>query len=169
MKNGNEPSPGKPTEEIISDLQDFATYAEMVMGVLGHRVFEPLIRDESYRSKPETALLKETTLYLERKSRKSNTLLKASCVQTSEGFVVKQGSMIETIDSKSIPIGIEEKRREFILNKKISDDGILQTDVKFNSPSYAAVFVVGGHTNGLTDWRTAEGKTLKDIEKSEIQ
>lgn len=167
VKNGNEPSPGKPTEETISDLQDFAVYAEMVMGVLGYKVFEPLIRTNANQSNIDSTLLTETQLFLERKSRKSNILLKASCVQTTEGFVVKQGSMIETIDSKSIPVGIKEKRKDSIASGKISDKGILQTDVPFNSPSYAAAFVVGGHANGLTEWKTANGKTLKELEQSE--
>ena len=168
MKNGNEPSPGKPTEEIISDLHDFAKDAEMVMGVLGHKVFEPLVRDEVSENNNDVVLLKETLLSLERKSRKSNTILHASCVQTSEGFIVKQGSIIETIDSISIPIGIKEKRKEALANGKISDDGVLLIDIKFNSPSYAAAFVVGGHANGLTEWKNAKGKTLKDIERDEV-
>jgi hypothetical protein len=37
----------------------------------------------------------------------------------------------------------------------------------FQEPPYAATLVIGGHTNGLTDWKTAEGKTHKEIEKSE--
>ncbi len=168
VKNGNEPSPGKPTEEVISDLQNFAMYAEMVMGVLGHKVFEPLIKVESNQSNAEPSSLTETQLFLERKSRKSNILLKASCVQTSEGFVVKQGSMIETIDSHSIPIGIKEKRKYAISDKKIDREGILQVDMQFNSPSYAAAFVIGGHANGLTEWKTADGITLKEIEQSEV-
>jgi hypothetical protein len=37
-------------------------------------------------------------------------------------------------------------------------------DVEFSSPSAAAAFVHGGSANGLTAWRNAVGKTLKDIE-----
>lgn len=41
-------------------------------------------------------------------------------------------------------------------------------NVLFNSPSYAAAFVIGGHANGLTEWKTEDGKTLKNIEQEEI-
>jgi len=43
----------------------------------------------------------------------------------------------------------------------------LQEDVLFNSPSYAAAFVIGGHVNGLTEWKTTEGKTLKELEEEQ--
>lgn len=94
--------------------------------------------------------------------RTTNTeLIETDCRQTSEGFVVLKGH-IEKIDSDSIPPGIKESQQ-----KAVNDEnGILQEDVLFRSPSYAAAFVIGGHANGLTEWKTDEGKTLKDIEGS---
>jgi hypothetical protein len=77
---------------------------------------------------------------------------------------VLKGSHIETIDSESIPTGIKDIRKK----SHIDENGVLQEDVLFRSPSYAAAFVIGGHTNGLTDWRTVDGKTLKEIENSEV-
>ena len=47
----------------------------------------------------------------------------------------------------------------------IDDNNILQEDILFKSPSYAAAFVIGGHVNGLVSWKTKDGKTLKDIEE----
>ena len=37
---------------------------------------------------------------------------------------------------------------------------------EFGSPSAAGSIVRGGSTNGLKAWGTADGKTLKDIEKA---
>ena len=37
-------------------------------------------------------------------------------------------------------------------------------DILFNSPSYAAMFVFGKSANGLTSWKTEDGRTLKEIE-----
>ena len=42
----------------------------------------------------------------------------------------------------------------------------MQEDVLFQSPSYAVAFVIGGHANGLTEWKTADGVTLKDYENT---
>ncbi|WP_256377464.1 DUF4357 domain-containing protein [Oribacterium sp. oral taxon 078] len=46
----------------------------------------------------------------------------------------------------------------------MDDDHILQEDLLFTSPSYAAMFVVGKSANGLTSWKTADGQTLKSLE-----
>jgi len=50
----------------------------------------------------------------------------------------------------------------------IDENGVLQKDMLFKSPSYAAAFVIGGYANGLTKWKTADGKTLKELETSEV-
>ncbi|MDR1961783.1 MAG: GIY-YIG nuclease family protein [Gracilibacteraceae bacterium] len=164
VKNGNDPSPGNITEEKESELEEFIDYSKIVMGTLGHKVFEPLVK---VVSRSDGNLLNETEeilLHLKRKSKKSGTTIEANCKRTNEGFVVLQGSMIEMVDSDSIPPGIKEKRK----NANVGEDGILQEDVFFKSPSYAAAFVIGGHTNGLADWKTSDGHTLKDLENSEV-
>ena len=131
------------------------------MGVLGHKLFEPLTE------KPKPILAVENPedkviLFLKRKRRKSGITIEANCKQTSEGFVVLKGSHIETIDSESIPPGIKVRREK----AKIDENGILQENILLRSPSYAAAFVIGGHANGLVEWKTEDGKSLKDIENS---
>lgn len=162
VKNGNDPTSGNITEEKESEMEEFIDYAKIVMGTLGHKIFEPLTEDKM-RNKPSPVISesKELLLHLKRKSRKSGHIIEAKCKQTNEGFVVLNGSHIETIDSDSIPPGIKESRQKASIN----ENGILQEDVFFSSPSYAAAFVIGGHVNGLTAWRTVEGKTLKGIER----
>ena len=46
VKNGNEPTIGNVTEEKESELEEFIDYATIVMGTLGHKVFEPLLGSE---------------------------------------------------------------------------------------------------------------------------
>jgi hypothetical protein len=83
----------------------------------------------------------------------------AECKQTSESL----GSHIERRDSDSIPRGIKEVRHK----AKVDDCGVLQEDVLFKSPSCAAAFVIGGHANGLTEWKNDSGKTLKELENGD--
>lgn len=164
VKNGNDPSPGNITEEKESELEEFIDYAKIVMGTLGHKLFEPLTESKAAINIPEPSLVDSgLLLHMKRKSRKSGQTIEADCKQTSEGFVVLKGSQIELNDSDSIPPGIKEARQK----AQMDESGILQEDVLFKSPSYAAAFVIGGHANGLTEWKTAEGKTLKDIENSD--
>lgn len=42
-------------------------------------------------------------------------------------------------------------------------DGKTVIDMHFKSPSTAANFVTGSSTNGLTAWKTEDGKTLKEF------
>lgn len=161
VKNEIEPSQGNITEEKESELEEFIDYAKIVMGALGHKLFEPLINKPKIGINEETP--EELLLFLKRKSRKSSKIIEASCKRTNEGFVVLLGSHIETIDSESIPPSIKERRQK----AKIDENGILQENILFRSPSYAAAFVIGGHVNGLTQWKTKDGRTLKEIENSE--
>ncbi|MGF7143750.1 hypothetical protein HNQ56_002177 [Anaerotaenia torta] len=160
VKNGNDPTHGNITEEKESELEEFVDNARIVMGTLGHKVFEPLTTPTIIAKDDSKSTIPDLLLYLKRKSHKSGKTIEATCKQTSEGFVVLAGSQIERIDSQSIPIGIKKARE----NAKISNEGVLQEDVLFRSPSYAVAFVVGGHANGLTEWKTADGVTLKDHE-----
>ena len=43
-KNGNEPNAGNVAEEKESELEEYVDYAKIVMDVLGHSVFEPLLK-----------------------------------------------------------------------------------------------------------------------------
>lgn len=163
VKNSNDPTMGNITEEKESELEEFIDYAKIVMGTLGHKIFEALAEKSSTPKVKEIIDDDELTLFMKRNSRKSGKLIEASCKQTREGFVILKGSLIETIDSESIPPGIKERR----LKAKIDEHGILQENVLVNSPSYAAAFVIGGHANGLVEWKTEDGTTLKEIENKE--
>ena len=143
VRNGNEPNIGNVTEEKESELEEFIEYSKMVLGVLGYKVFIPILNTtEKIIEKNQ----KESKFYLSRKSKKSQQLIKASCIRTDEGFVVLKDSMIEEIDSEAIPLAIKELRIKCKANKEILN-GKLTKNVLFNSPSYAAAFVLGMQTN----------------------
>lgn len=96
--------------------------------------------------------------------------LTAIGARTPEGFVVFKGSQAVNVLRPSAPARLKKVRDELI------EDGSLATehgslrftkDVAFSSPSSAGSVIRGGNTNGLVHWRTAEGKTLSDIEAEE--
>lgn len=47
VKNGNEPTIGTVTEEKESELEEYIDQAELVLGALGYKVFEPRAKQES--------------------------------------------------------------------------------------------------------------------------
>ena len=167
VRNGNDPNPGNVTEEKESELEDFIEYSKMVLGVLGYKVFVPLLDKENDDDKDNSAEVEELTLYLSRKSKKSNKVIEAMCKRTDEGFVVLKGSMIEEIDSKAIPKSIKDLREKCIANNEIVD-GKITKNYLFNSPSYAASFVLGTNANGRTEWKTKDHLTLKELDGEEV-
>lgn len=115
---------------------------------------------ESKQVKANLALIPDI-LYLER-TIKNVGKINAIGHQTAEGFVVMKGSHISPETANSIPNKIKETR-----GKAKITDGILQEDMLFSSPSYAAMFVIGKSENGLTRWKTKDGRELKSLLKTD--
>ena len=168
VRNGNDPNPGNVTEEKESDLEDFIEYSKMVLGVLGYKIFVPIVDKDTKEKYENSNNDKGSILYLSRKSGKSNRQIEAKCKRTDEGFVVLKDSMIEIIDSIAIPKSIKKLREECIDKNEIVD-GKLNKNYLFNSPSYAAAFVLGTNANGRTSWKNEKGITLKDLEENEMK
>lgn len=163
VKNGNDPSPGNITEEKESELEEFLDYAKIVMGTLGHKVFEPRVKKPTKTSESETVPSESQILSLERKIKSLDITITATGMQTPEGFIVLSGSSISPSEDHTITDNLKSLR-----DKAKKENGILQEDVLFNSPSYAAMFVIGKSANGMTSWKNADGKTLKEIENNEV-
>ena len=82
-------------------------------------------------------------------------------VRTSDGFVVKKGSIISQKITKSCPDYVLKKRTQ---HKNIIDaNNMLTEDILFNTPSGASSFACGASTNGNIEWKTSEGITLKSL------
>lgn len=159
VKNGNDPTQGNITEEKESEMEEFIDYAKLVIGTLGHKVFVPLTPQKEQKEEiKETASFDSPLLHLERNIKNVGKVA-ATGIQTSEGFVVLKGSVIASVDDYTIATSVKEKRKTAPIV-----DHILQEDMLFSSPTYAAMFVIGKSANGLTSWKTEDGRTLKSLE-----
>ncbi len=149
VKNVIDPTQGNITEEKESELEEFIDYARIVMGTLGHKVFDPLV--------PVTipSPIDEPLLYFE------NVNAKATGRRTSEGFVALKGSRLSQKITKSCPEAAIKARAKH--KDKINQDYVLTEDVFFTSPSAAAAFVGGSSLNGNIVWKTESGVPLKQI------
>lgn len=161
VKNENDPTMGNITEEKESEMEEFIDYAKVVMGTLGHKVFESYAKsnvdnqnDISYDTDENN-----TILYLKRKVKEFGEV-QATGMQTSDGFVVFSGSHISTEDDNTVPQVLKERKKTV----KLDENGNLIDNMPFSSPSYAAMFVIGKSANGLVSWKDENGKTLKDLE-----
>jgi hypothetical protein len=157
VKNGNDPTHGNITEEKESELEEFVDYARIVMGTLGHKVFEPIVSSKSIEDIEKHSEVEEPILFFNRANHN------ASGRRTSEGFVVFKGSTIVPNLQKSCPENVIKLRERY--KSKIDDNHILLEDVLLSSPSAAASFVGGSSLSGNVMWKTEGGITLKDLEK----
>jgi hypothetical protein len=151
-----------PTQSSISEsdraeMEEFIEYIKMLVNTLGHKVF-----DEKREFRP--------------KQKQESFLIKAARgaegqgEPTSDGFVVFKNSKAAATFVNSITANFVAFRQ------KLMDEGVLVDKVEylefsddyiFSSPSTAASIVMGRNANGLTEWKTKNGKTLKESESNE--
>ncbi|MFA5321927.1 MAG: GIY-YIG nuclease family protein [Smithella sp.] len=93
--------------------------------------------------------------------------LKAKGKRTSNGFLVFKGSQA-ILEHRPSSTWAKKRREELIeqgILLKENNYYIFTKDVEFTSPSTAGAMVRGGATNGLIAWKTADGKSLKELEQ----
>jgi len=99
--------------------------------------------------------------------------VKASGVDTPQGFVVKAGSFAA---EKLVPSLNKHFPQVGKLRSDLLKSGVLVIDGKklrftqnytFNSPSMASTIVLGHSSNGRISWKNSEGKTLKELQQAQ--
>lgn len=161
VKNSNDPTPGNITEEKESELEEFIDYTQIVMGTLGHKIFEKLI-SAPVPASGNTLPASVTSVLFELKQ----GTLDAKGQRTSDGFAVLKGSRIRTHIAPSCPKHAKKAREKYA--SVIEPDGTLSADILLRSPAEAACFVTGTSINAREAWKTNDGKTLKEIESCEV-
>ena len=160
VKNSNTPSYGNVMEEKESELEDFISYAVIVMGTLGYKLFDPIIKVTvvmpiGIRS-DRCDYDEEPFLYLR------NAKADAVGRRVSDGFVVLKGSRVS---GEAVPSCSDNTKKSRELYKdSIGMDLLLTEDILFKSPSAASSFVTYSQSNGRDVWLTDEGVSLKDFE-----
>lgn len=88
---------------------------------------------------------------------------------TEEGFVVLKGSVGRSRNVQSIAGTTDERSRTQLINSGVMRvDGekvIFEKDHLFNSPSAAAVALLGRTANGWLEWRNKEKRTLNELKR----
>ena len=119
----------------------------LLTSVYGYRIFDKILTQQE---------VKEEEIYY------INSIgLKASGAQSEEGFIVFKGSQSSEEFKKASSQSLRNKWNE-LRNQKIVDQGVFLKDIIFSSPSTAAAMVLGRNSNGLTQWKNRDGKTLKE-------
>ncbi len=106
-----------------------------------------------------------------------STMNEADILHTTQNgitaFGVYNGEKFEVLDGSQINMNkpahlqrYNRQREELITQQSIINANgkyILKVTVEFDTPSGASNFVLGGSTNGWTEWKNKDGKTLDEL------
>jgi hypothetical protein len=155
--NNATPTQSRVSEADRAELEEYCYNAKMITNILGHKVFDQLIQDEPSAKKKDKLYIKA--------ARGANAI----GLSVTDGFVVFSGSRA----AKEIVTSFKKHsylklRTSLIENGVLSDKGDclnFEIDYVFSTPSAAAAIVMGRTANGLIEWKTPSGQTLKALEK----
>lgn len=151
LENGCIPTQSSISESDRAEMEEFLNYVLLLVNTLGHKVFEDK-REFSSSTKSKEILYINSVRGCE-----------AMGEQTSEGFLVLKGSKVAESVTPSLSNSFKNFRDE-LLKKEIIINNQFTEDFIFSSPSYAAAIVMGRNANGLTEWKTSDGRILKSLE-----
>lgn len=156
LDNGNAPALPSLSEADAADAEGFLSEMMLCFPVLGLSVFAAAAPIQT------SAKL----LFINAKG------IKAEGMETHDGFVVRNGSGAVKGEVPSCHAYLRELRAALISNGvlKLAGDGyVFAQDYVFASPSTAAGVVQGRAANGRVDWKTKDGKTLKELQEAEAK
>lgn len=157
LENVNGSNPRLP-ESDREDMEVFLSRIKQVLPVLGSDLLTPIAGSIKPAKQQPTLVCKIKSAV-------------ARGRRTEAGFVIFKDS---TAVLKLRPSAEGQHPFVVTLRHKLVNDGTLieqnglyvfTQDAEFSSPSAAAAVVHGGGANGLTAWRDATGKTLKELEE----
>lgn len=155
LDNGNVPAQPSLSESDAADADGFLAEMLLCFPVLGLGVFST--------AGPATATGR--TLYLSAKG------VKAEGRETAEGFAVRAGSAAVKVEVPSCHAYLKELRTALAANgvfKPVEGGFVFDQDYVFQSPSTAAGVILGRSANGRIEWKTNDGKTLKQLQEAEV-
>ena len=157
VENSVTPTQSSISESDRAEMEEFIENIKLLVNTLGHKVFE---EKREFKAKQ-----KQNSFYI-----KAARGADGQGEPTSDGFVVFKGSkaagsIVNSMTSNFIRLREKLIEEGAIINKgeyfEFTDDYI------FSSPSTAAAMVMGRNANGLTEWKSKDGKTLKEFESND--
>ena len=141
------------SKQISDLLEEFIINARLILPTLGYMAFEP-----SPSSNIDNDVENKLLYFSRNKGNGGNAIGKIA----SDGFWVLKDSYIFPQVAEYTPSGIKKAREKY--RASIDENGILQEDLCFGSPSFASTFVCGKTSNGLIEWKDKYGIPLKNLD-----
>jgi len=144
-------------ESDREDMEVFLARIRQLLPVLGSDILSPI-------AQPSATAKPGGMLYTKVKGAEGRGQ------RTANGFVVFLNStavLQERPSAENYPYVMVQRRQLISEGVLIEKDGFLvfAKDAEFTSPSAAAAVIHGGSANGLTAWKTDDGKSLKQLDE----
>ncbi len=165
----NKQTPKKPNldDSILCDIYHYLDICQTLLATLGLKIFQPTSKVVENQSNTDESKTENTIFYLNI----SKKHIEAKGIFTEEGFILLKGSVITTYESDLLKTSSKRAfnaRREMlesgvlVINPKNEDTHILTKDYVCGAPSLASAIVFGRNSNGWTEWKDKDGKTLDE-------
>jgi len=159
--NNQTPTQSAISESDRAEMEEFLSNAIILVNTLGYKVFEEIGENiEDNTEKVETIFKIKAIRGADGKGRPS-----------AEGFILYKNSKIADPVTNSYPKSMKILRDKLLDEKlitKTNSELVLTEDSVFSSSSTAAMIVMGRSANGLSEWKTEDGKNLRDYENEGI-
>jgi Domain of unknown function (DUF4357) len=166
VDNGTDPAPASLSEPETAEMETYLDYVLPLFPLVGVDAFEPAeepavpvvsdgLADQSVAGMHSGRLFLKTPL------------TEAEGENQSRGFLVFEGALGRKEKMVMMP-GYEQLRDRLVDDGTLVGDGEnvkLTRSYLFDAPSAAASVLSGGNKNGRTEWRDADGRTLKQIQE----
>lgn len=159
-ENGNSGSKPHTPAPMEADCHEIFETGRTLLATLGYPLFESFTKSVSDPKQDDEVFL-----------------CKASgCdgrgLYTPEGFVVLKGSIGRRENVPSIKGKANERFRNKLLEAKVMCENgetvVFQKDHLFDSPSMAAISLMGRSANGWLEWKSKDGKTLDELKRQNL-
>lgn len=159
-KDDNKNAGTKP-HALAPMLHDCLAIFEMgsvLLASLGFPVFDPM-------AKPVAAVGPDEVFHC------TVSGIVGKMLYTSEGFVVLKGSVGRKENTPTFSAPNTAFRKQLLDTGVLTEDGtnvVFTKDHLFNSPSMAALALLGRTSNGWKEWKSKDGKTLDELKRAPL-
>lgn len=165
LENLNQPSAPTLSEADTADSEGFLREMLLCLPAIGVNVFQVAVSSQVVSEVNESSDAEGPIFHLEARG------IKAKGRESANGFLVFSGSEAVVKESKGAPQQTTMFRNVLLEKGVLVPDGDklrLAIDYLFNSPSQASGALVGRASNGRTEWKTADGKTLREVQDGQL-
>jgi hypothetical protein len=170
LNNANTPTQSNLSRADREAMEEFLEDIRLILGTLGYPVLEPLLHTS--KSQPVASVVAPPSLVAGKELTFTVHKLKATGVQSDEGFVLKEGSTASKSHTDSLNQKLVKLKDQLLSDGRFADEGDhlrLTQDLLMSSSSYAAALIAGTARSGPQSWFDSEGKSLKELEDIAVE